>query len=366
VQQWTEAQLKEELQKFKGLTSAYQIASSPALSGTYLADYLLCEPDFVSELTSVDVALLCLQKRISDARMQPILSKLFERLPTDKGILAWDQAVGEILAIAHCESLGILHSIGWPSDFPGQHAPFDFAIKIQGIVVAGDVKPANGSGYRLLVQLLRRCVSEQAAQRGIANPPVTVRYRGPLTQEVVGSNLQQVLSDFKSKIAGRPLSEPQTVVLPIGSMNVTVILGDTEVLDGGITGTSALSDTLAPTFKRHIENKGSQGSKYDVCFFLAYVRLPDRGSADLKTHASFGDALAKAVSLLGRPTSDWLGILFLRPGTQNGEPRFFENSQAIWPGGISAEAFSQGLGAMLIPLPRFLEDIHEGKQRFDL
>jgi len=360
-----ESELKEELKKYKGLADAHRIASCPTLSGTYLADYLLCEPEFAGELIDVDAALRCLHKRINDPRMQPILSKLFDKLPIEKAIKAWDQALSETFAFAHFESLGILHSIGWPSDFPGD-APFDFAINMKGNIVAGDVKPANGSGYRLLEQTLRRCVSEQAAQSGMADPRVTIRYHGPLTQEIVGDNLRQFVLDLKQKIANHPLSEPQTFALIIGSTSLTVILGDTEQLGGGITGTSVLSDALAPTFKNHIEGKGRHGSKYDVRFLLAYVRLPGRGSADLKTHASFGDTLAKAIKEIGSPTSDWLGTLFLCPGTQNTEPRFFESSTANWPTGLSGKTLSHCLGAMLTPVPCFLEDIHEGKQRFSL
>jgi hypothetical protein len=286
------------------------------------------------------------------------LSKLFERPSTLKAIRAWDQSLSEIFVFAHFESLGILHSIGWPSDFPTD-APFDFAINIQGNIVAGDVKPANGSGYRLLEQTLRRCVSEQAEQLAIAVPRVTIRYHGPLTQEIVGAALESsLISDFKLRIVDLSLLEPQTFVLPIGSTIVNVILGETEELGGGISGTSLLSDALAVTFKNHIEIKGSHGSKYDVPFLVAYVRLPGRGSSDLKTYASFGDTVAKAITLLGSPTSSWLGNLLLCPGTQGSKPRFYKSSNAIWPVGISANTLSHGLGAMLTPVPRFLEDIH--------
>jgi transcriptional regulator with XRE-family HTH domain len=304
--------------------------------------------------------------RVNAPRMQPILSKLFQILPIEKAIKAWDQALSEIFAFAHFESLGILHSIGWPSDFPGQDAPFDFAINVEGNIVAGDIKPANGSGYRLLEQELRRCISEQAAQSGMADPRVTIRYHGPLTQESVGANLRQFVVDLKQRIANRPLSEPRTFTLTIGSAMLSVILGDTKQLGGGITGTSVLSDVLAPTFKSHIEGKGRHGSKYDIRFVLSYVRLPRRGSADIKNHASFGDTIAKAIKEIGSPTSDWLGTVFLSPGTQNTEPRFFESSTANWPTGLSAKTLSHCLGAMLTPVPCFLEDIHEGQQRFSL
>ncbi len=324
---WSESEAKAELEKFKGISSAYHIASCPPLSGTYLTDSLLGEPDFAPELLALGAALLQLGTRISDRRVKAILDKLFERLPPQKAVKSWDQALSEIFAFAHFESLGILHSIGWPSDFPGD-APFDFAIQIQGNIVAGDVKPANGSGFRLLEESIRGCVSERAVESGTETPRVTVRYKGPLTQEIAGPNLRKVVSDFKSKIADADLSESQIVDLTIDlgsvlgstmeglSTRIAVYLGDAAPLGGGITGTSILSDALALTIKRHIEGKGNHGSTYDVCFFVVYVRLPGRGSADIKTHVSFSDAVAKAVRALGIPTSYWLGSLLLQPGTQ--------------------------------------------------
>ena len=176
-----ESDLEQELKKYKGLADAHGIASCPTLTGTYVAEYLLFEPEFPGELINADAALRCLHKRVNEPRMRPILSKLFDRAPIEKAIKAWDQALSEIFAFAHFESLGILHSIGWPSDFAGDDAPFDFAIEIEGNIVAGDVKPANGSGYRLLEQTLRRCVAEHAAKLGIAEPQITIRSRGPLT-----------------------------------------------------------------------------------------------------------------------------------------------------------------------------------------
>src|SRR5438874_1957119 len=96
----TESKLEEELKKFKGLASAYEVASCSTLNGTYLADCLLCDPDFACELADVDAALLCLQSRINDSRMQPILSKLFGQLSTLKAVEDWDQALSEIFTFA--------------------------------------------------------------------------------------------------------------------------------------------------------------------------------------------------------------------------------------------------------------------------
>jgi hypothetical protein len=359
----TESELEEELEKYKGLAGAHGIASRPPLSGTYLADYLFFEPKWSDQLMDADAALLCLHRRINEPRLLPILSKLFENRSLDKAIKAWDQALSEIFAFAHFESLGILHSIGWPSDFPGGDAPFDFAIDIGGTIVAGDVKPANGSGYRLLEQTARRCVAEQTTRLGVVAPRITLRYHGPLTQEIVGDNLRDFAQRFSERITGQDMSESQTFDLTIGGTRLTVILGDTEQLGGGITGTSILSDALAPTVRNHIEEKGRHGQMYDVCYFLAYVRLPGRGSADIKTYASFGDTLGKAIK---SPVSSWLGALFLCPGTPNTEPRFFESSNPSWPTGLSGDTLSHGLGATLTPIPHFLEDIHEGKTRFSL
>jgi hypothetical protein len=361
-----EWELEEELKKYKGLADAHGIASCPSLSGTYLGDYLLIEPELSRELIDADAALRCLQKRISEPRMRPILSKLFDKRSLDKAMKAWDQALSEIFAFAHFESLGILHSIGWPSDFAGGDAPFDFTIDIDGNILAGDVKPANGSGYRLLEQTIRRCVAEQTTRLGVADPRITVRYHGPLTQEVMGDNLRDFAQNFSQKITSHTISESQTFDLTIGATRLTVILGDTEQLGVGITGSSILSDALAPTFRNHIEEKGRHGSKYDVRYFLAYVRLPGRGSADIKSHASFGDTLAKAIKPIESPISDWLGALFLCPGTPNTEPRFFESSNPNWPTGLSGNILSHRLGATLTPVPCFIEDIHEGKTRFSL
>jgi hypothetical protein len=361
-----ECELEQELKKYKGLTEAHGISSCPILSGTYLADYLLSEPELSDELIGVDAALRCLEKRINEPRVRPILSKLFDKRSVEKAMKAWDQALSEIFAFAHFESLGILHSIGWPSDFPGEDAPFDFAVDIEGKIVAGDVKPANGSGYRLLEQTVRRCIAKQATTSGGINPQITVRYHEPLTQEVVGDNIRDFAQNFSQKITSHTMTESQTFDLTIGATRLTVILGDTKQVGGGITGSSVLSDALAPTFRTHIEEKGKHGSKYDVRYFLAYVRLPGRGSSDIKSHASFGDTLAKAIKPIERPVSDWLGALFLCPGTPNTEPRFFESSNPNWPTGLSVNVLSHRLGATLTPVLCLIEDIHEGKTRFSL
>ena len=361
-----ESELKEELEKFRWLADAYRIASCPILSGAYLADYLLFEPEFASELIEVDAALRCLHKRIDDPRMQPILSQLFAKLPIEKAIKAWDQALSEIFAFAHFESLGILHSLGWPSDFPGQHAPFDFAIKIEGNILAGDVKPANGSGYRLLEQNLRRCVSEHATQTGVAVPRVTIRYHGPLTQEIVGDNLQQFVLDFKQKIAKHPLSESQTIALTIGSTNLTIILGDTEELGGGITGTSVLSDALAPTFKNHIEDKGRHGGKYDVRFLLAYVRLPGRGLQTSRLTLASATRLQKQLRRSEVPLQIGLAPYFSAPELNILNRGSLRVRLPIGRRVFLARVCCHCLGAILTPVPCFLEDIHEGKQRFSL
>jgi len=182
----------------------------------------------------------------------------------------------------------------------------------------------------------------------------------------MGDNLRDFAQNFSQKITSHTISESQTFDLTIGATRLTVILGDTEQLGVGITGSSILSDALAPTFRNHIEEKGRHGSKYDVRYFLAYVRLPGRGSADIKSHASFGDTLAKAIKPIESPISDWLGALFLCPGTPNTEPRFFESSNPNWPTGLSGNILSHRLGATLTPVPCFIEDIHEGKTRFSL
>ncbi len=247
----TEFAVEEKLSKFKALAGAYSIASRPKLVGTHLADCLLHQPYFANELGDVEAALLRLQTRIDDPRLKPILGKLFGQLED------WDQALSEILTFAYLESLGILHSIGWPSDFSGD-PPFDFALSVPGGILAGDVKPANGSGYRLLEANLSKCEAEQATRSGTANPGVTIRYHGPLTQEVVGPSLRSATSDFAKMISNKRLSEPETFVLTIGSTRVAVMVGKTKDHGGGITGSSALSDRLAPTLAGHLKAKANQ------------------------------------------------------------------------------------------------------------
>jgi hypothetical protein len=267
--------LEEELKKFNGLASAHEAVSCTTLSGTYLAECLLCDPDFACELSDVDAALLCLRTRIGNSRMRPILGKLFGQFSPLNPVEDWDQALSEIFTFARFESLGVLHSIGWPSGFAGDHPSYDFAIDIQGNILAGDIKPANGSGYRLLEADLRKCVSDRAAQSGIADPCVTIRYRGPLTQEIVGPNRRLAISDFELQIANKPLSEPHSFILTIGSTRVTVIVGETKELGGGMTGTSVLSDALAPTLKSHMESKGRSADNYDVPFCLPMYDCQD-------------------------------------------------------------------------------------------
>jgi hypothetical protein len=51
-----ESELEEALKKYEGLAAAHGIASRPSLSGTYLADYLLFEPELSDELIDADAA----------------------------------------------------------------------------------------------------------------------------------------------------------------------------------------------------------------------------------------------------------------------------------------------------------------------
>ena len=83
---------------------------------------------------------------------------------------------------------------------------------------------------------------------------------------------------------------------------------------------------------------------------MAYVRLPGRGAADLKTHVSFGDTLAKACRMLDIPIPNWLGTVFLSFGSPETEPRFYEDTDAAWPLCRSAVSLSQNLGAKLTQL----------------
>jgi hypothetical protein len=76
----------------------------------------------------------------------------------------------------------------------------------------------------------------------------------------------------------------------------------------------------------HLKSKGKSAAKYNVPFLMAYVRLPGRGAADLKTHLSFGDTLSKACTMLKTPIPNWLGTVFLSFGTPKTEPRFYEGT----------------------------------------
>jgi hypothetical protein len=62
-------------------------------------------------------------------------------------------------------------------------------------------------------------------------------------------------------ISNKRLSKPKTFFLPIRSTRVTVMVGNTKDLGGGITGSSTLSDKLAPTLEGHLKSKGKSASK---------------------------------------------------------------------------------------------------------
>lgn len=61
----TESAMEEELNKFKGLASAYSVASRPRLVGTYIAECPLYHPYFANELDDVEAALLRLQPELT-------------------------------------------------------------------------------------------------------------------------------------------------------------------------------------------------------------------------------------------------------------------------------------------------------------
>src|ERR1700722_10161265 len=140
----TDSGMRHMIKSFSGLDKAYELCSCPSLNGTYIGEDILGTPDFVSELESLSLALLRLRSWIEDARMLPILKRLFAPKSGAKTVKVWDQALSEIFAFAYFESHSVLRSIGWPADFPSD-APFDFALEVEGVTIAGDVKPANGS-----------------------------------------------------------------------------------------------------------------------------------------------------------------------------------------------------------------------------
>jgi hypothetical protein len=165
-------------------------------------------------------------------------------------------------------------------------------------------------------------------------PPVLdVEVSGEQSPSAIAAAMQQWLNAVQQNLGRTPI-----IYTAAGFWNTA--LG---------AGTLVLSDALAPTLKGHMERKGRSASKYDVRFLLAYVRLPGRGAADLKSHASFGDTLSKACKILESPTSNWLGTLFLCPGTPDTETRFYEGSNAAWPPGGSASQI--GFGMMMLMKP---------------
>src|SRR5208337_1299176 len=124
---------------------------------------------------------------------------------------------------------------------------------------------------------------------------------------------------------------------------------------GGIQLVSTLASILSATFEHHIVEKSQAAQRENrVPFLIVYVKLPGHGSSDIKTTATFRDALCnvaqRASSLEHEVAALWLGSIYYHPV---GEEMHFYcclRSDAEWPAGLTPEDLTKHLKGRLSPI----------------
>ena len=335
-------------EKFTSLYRAWIDDGCPELEktalGAYVDSFLKDGIDF--EIEQIDQSLQVLLRRFDVVALKDPLSALFGAANENQRERAFRKASTELFALATFEQLGLLSDLGWPQGF-GDNPPFDFRFSVGDAVIPVDVKDANGDGLLIAERAIDRIVKPWAKANDIPSTRLALRYLGPISQSVVGSNIFNpgTLRGFEEWLEQRQKIPDGPYNLQVGETAVSVrIVPETELKhqSGGIQLVSTLASILSATFEHHIVEK-SQAAQLEnrVPFLLVYVKLPGHGSSDIKTTAAFRDALCnvarRASSLEHEVAALWLGSIYYHPIGE--EMRFYccLRSEAEWPAGLTPE-----------------------------
>jgi len=353
--------LTKAQKKFPSLYRAWIDYGRPELEktalGAYVASFLKDGIDF--EIEQVDQSLQVLLLRFDVVALKDPLSALFGATNENQRERTFRKASTELCALAKFERLGLLNDLGWPPGF-GDNPPFDFRFSAGEAIIPVDVKDANGDGLLIAERAIDRIVKPWAKANGIASTRLALRYLGAISQSLVGSNIFNAgtLQGFEEWLQQRQVIPDEPYNLQVGETAISVrIVPEAELKhqSGGIQLVSTLASILSATFEHHIVEKSQAAQRESrVPFLIVYVKLPGHGSSDIKTTATFRDALCnvaqRASSLEHEVAALWLGSIYYHPV---GEEMHFYcclRSDAEWPAGLTPEDLTKYLKGTLSPI----------------
>ncbi len=351
-----QSQLATVLQRFPNLLRSWRDTSSPALGNTFVGKLLTILRDDGVEigLAAVDAALASLTQKFTSGELSEQIRDLFAEGGRSES--RWEKSWTELTALAYNNDLNLLSSLGWPpmeSDTP----PFDCVLSISDQLIPCDIKTATGSGFSLVQSALSRVLETWALAIGTTDIPFALRYKGTLTQEIVGPTLNKAIRQFQSELAAMSEIPSSPLKLSFGDLRCEVFVGPASdaVSSGGIQGTDSLSDNFVQTYHSHVSQKAKTAKEQGgTPFLLMYVLTPGSGMSDLKTGSTFKDAIAKlhsrATTLEHDADSLWLGsvLLDLRQSSPRVVCCFRETSS--WPEGVAPNQAAAKLKGELVML----------------
>jgi hypothetical protein len=279
-------------------------------------------------LLQLEEALSLLARRLKPAELAAAARGLAD--PTADALvseLRWDVATSELAVLATLEGAGRLVAIGAP---PG----FSCTLGAKKVSVAVQTRPALGSGFWSLRQLLLREAGDDATERAL---------------------VLRAASAAKSPAPGELERLPAVAREAAAAFSVGELTFDWLSAEAA-EGSTTLVQALLPGFKREIElaAKGASADpERELPFLLAEVVLPASPGEPLEVLPGVREAVAKKVAAgaarLGYSAGfSWLG--FLRVDWRSPEPRrtLFVRPAANWP--LSYRDLGAELGASVVVL----------------
>lgn len=367
LRNWFDAENEEErillsvLDNFPCLYGVFtSLPEPPSLSVCYIGDLLRTIRDEGFDyygLTDVENMADILISRFGATALYEQLNDFFVDSDAALSKARWFKAVTEISALSHLHNLGALASLGWPPPSAGSSntPPFDCRIKSSGGAIPCDVKPASGSGFKLVRDKLGPVIQNWSLTNNLSGIDFFIRYRGSVAQQLLGPVLRQTTSvqQFESTLNRHTIPPAVPIQSTIGGTHFDIIVtgsGSSNV-SSGFQPASALIKAMLPTLVKHVKKKGgSAAAAGHTPFLLCYVRLSGIGGGDLKPahlyHDWFRAASVKGADL-GAGNSLWLGVLLLDYVTGTPRSICYLRSAGSWPPGVTPTNLATALSSQL-------------------
>lgn len=347
-------ELSAVLGNYPNLRLCWQNANSPVLENTFIGNLLTYLRD-----DSIEFGLAAVETVLASVLQSFKASDLSEQIRDLFGVgtrseSRWEKSWTELTALAYLNDRGLLCSLGWPAmkcDTP----PFDCAISIGDQLIPCDIKSSAGSGFALASSAVHSIVQEWATNNGRANPAYALRYRGTLSQEIVGPVLRKALCKFRDELSNMKSFPPEPLKWTLGTVRCEVFIGPSALKtnSGGLQGADSLAASLISTYGSHVSQKAKMAKEQDhTPFLLMYVQTPGSGMSDLKTAAVFRSAIANLSSAAAKLENDagelWLGSILL--DCRQLAPRIVccLRSEASWPGGLLPKIIGESFRGELV------------------